>query len=137
MRILALGVLFSLLALSARAQEIGGTTNLTRDPGHGTQIEYLSPEGRAFLWYPGNRDILPGVWEMQGDKLCFAYGENTYNPVTGHQGGSFECAPLDFYFKYLSERAKGDVFGLETRRRVPFDLTGKDVSLQDVVDALQ
>jgi hypothetical protein len=35
---------------------------------------------RAYLWYPGNRRLVIGAWQRTLDKVCYRYGENTYNP---------------------------------------------------------
>lgn len=78
----------------------------TWGPSHGTQVEYFKPNGRCFLWYPGNAGINPCRWkiERQVDKsswvksskltvphICFSYGNNSYNPVTKHRGSSWQC----------------------------------------------
>ncbi len=34
---------------------------------------------RAYLWYPGNRRLVIGAWQRTLDKVCYRYGENTYN----------------------------------------------------------
>jgi hypothetical protein len=119
-------LLLSLLISSttpALAGPFGNQTTLTYDPGHGTQIEYVAANGTSYLWYPGNRVVLPGHWKRQGKDICWAYGANTYNPVTGQHGGGFECEPLGLYASSIVETAKGDVFGLAHRTRVPFQLT--------------
>jgi hypothetical protein len=120
---LALAV-FAFTAEVARAASIPtNSTNMTWDSGHGTQVEYVSADGRTFLWYPGNKVILPGHWKMQGRNVCFLYGANTYNPVTKVVGAVWECEPTNVYGALQTERAKGDVFGLSTRGAVPFILT--------------
>jgi hypothetical protein len=91
MRLPALALLLLALAAPAvAAPQIGGYTNMSHDAGHGTQVEYLSPGGSAWLWYPGNSVILPGKWKRSGENICFAYTANSYNPVTGHKGGDWE-----------------------------------------------
>lgn len=114
----------------AHAEQVGGYTNLTHDSGHGTQIEYLSRGGKAFLWYPGNSVILEGRWKEQGADICFAYGENTYNPVTGTAGGGWECMPFRLFWGGISERMQGDVLSLEGRGAVPFKLTRERTTLE-------
>jgi hypothetical protein len=116
----------------AAAQSPGGYTNMSYGQGHGTQIEYLSPGGEAYLWYPGNKGILPGKWKLEGADICFAYGGNTYNPVTGHRGGGWECMAFNLHKKTLAERAKGDIFGLAGRKKVPYDLDRRQVTLKQV-----
>lgn len=134
-------ILFALLLIGAmpatQAQEIAGYTNLSFDPGHGTQIEYVSPEGGAFLWYPGNDIILPGRWKLEGGQMCFNYGPNTYNPVTGSAGDVWECASVEFYFRPITERAKGDVLQLEGRNAVPFQLPREQTSLAEIAELVR
>ncbi|MDR3470959.1 MAG: hypothetical protein P4M09_04620 [Devosia sp.] len=114
------------------------STNLTFDPGHGTQVEYLSDGGGAYLWYPGNSIILPGHWKMQGGstkhpaQICFRYGPNTYNPVTHVYGDKWECEGVDVYTSYLTEQAKGDVLGLAHRSAAPFTLSRSRVTLEQL-----
>lgn len=123
MRLLPTAVTLLLaLAAPALAAPIGNQTTMTFDPGHGTQVEYVAADGTNYLWYPGNRVVLPGHWKLEGANICFAYGANTYNPVTGQHGPGFECEPKSVYLGTIVERASGDVFGLRTRHAVPFVL---------------
>ncbi|MBL4556436.1 MAG: hypothetical protein JKP98_02155 [Rhodobacteraceae bacterium] len=39
----------------------GGATYKSYSRAHGTQIEYLASNGRAYLWYPGNTRVVPGA----------------------------------------------------------------------------
>ena len=66
MRAFWMAMAFALLASEAAIADpvIIGRTNMTSDPGHGTQVEYLQSGGGAFLWYPGNKIVLPGHWKM-------------------------------------------------------------------------
>ena len=102
--------LLAALALPAAAMAASpiGSTNMTFDPGHGTQVEYLAADGGAHLWYPGNSVILHGQWKKQGTGYCFKYGPNTYNPVTHVYGDKWECEPNGVYTSGLVEQAKGD-----------------------------
>lgn len=134
---LALIVLMLFLPLIAvQGQELGGHTNMTYDPQHGTQIEYLSDNGRSYLWYPGNRSVLPGYWKRNADQLCFQYGANTYNPATGHSGGGWECMPLALYVQAIAQRARGDLFGLAERDRAPFRLDRRKTTLEKLAGRL-
>jgi hypothetical protein len=113
-------------------------TNLSYDSGHGTQVEYVAPGGSNFLWYPGNAVVLPGHWKTIGgsrkhpSEICFVYGPNTYNPVTGVVGAKWECEPINLYLSLQTERAKGDVFGLAHRRAVPFVLRRAQTTLRQL-----
>jgi hypothetical protein len=101
-----------------------GKTVLFYDGGHGNQIEYYDPAGRAFLWYPGNAGAVRGRWRTTTEAICFLYGPNTYNPVTGQHGGSWECTPWDPYRRHITDVADGDVFELSTGA-VPYRLQAR------------
>jgi hypothetical protein len=116
----------------ARAAFVG-KTRVTFGPGHGTQVSYMRPDGAIFLWYPGNAVVLPGRWDIEARWMsgvpptqeafvCFRYGPNTYNPVTGAVGGRRECMPARVLGRLMVDRAEGDVFGLATRSAAPFRL---------------
>ncbi|MDC3989136.1 SEC-C domain-containing protein [Polyangium jinanense] len=98
-----------------------GKTVLFYDPSHGNQAEYYDPNGRCYLWYPGNRGVVPGEWRVEGQHIAFRYGTNTYNPVTGEHGGSWEPTLLQRWGTNIVDAAPGDVFGLATGR-IPYRL---------------
>lgn len=88
---------------------------------HGTQIEHLAADGTAYLWYPGNTRIVVGRWRAEDPvgnsrfgRICFAYGPNTYNPVTRQAGGSFNCVSADAHIIYEDEYTRGDPFNLSS-----------------------
>lgn len=110
---------------SVSAASLANKTQQSYSPGHGMQIEYLAADGASWLWYPGNSKVLPGEWKTEGADICFRYGKNTYNPVTRHKGGGWECGPLKGYNSTLVSSTKGDIFGLAGRKKVPFDLPQK------------
>ncbi len=123
MRAVLLGVFLLVGWLgSASAQQLAGTTSMFYERGHGTQIEYLAPNGKSYLWYPGNRIVLMAPWRQQGNRICYRYAGNTYNPVTGSRGGKWNCMPLASYRSMLVEQKSGDVFGLAKQTTVPFVL---------------
>jgi len=130
MRQLLLCLAFVLFAPAAFAQQVGNHTYMTYEPQHGTQVEYLSRQGEAFLWYPGNSVILAGRWKREGSSICFAYDGNTYNPVTGHIGGSFECMPFALHQSGIRERVAGDLLNLERRVDAPFRLSKSQTTLE-------
>ena len=133
MRLLLVASLLILLIPAAVAQQLPGYTQMINDGQHGTQIEYLTEGGKAFLWYPGNSNILEGRWKREGQDICFAYGENTFNPVTGHQGGGWECMSFDIYWRVVEERMPGDLFALQGRGAVPFRLDPKRTTLEKLL----
>ncbi|MCB1518367.1 MAG: hypothetical protein KDJ19_12215 [Hyphomicrobiaceae bacterium] len=119
------------------------TTNLHYDSHFGTQVEYLSSRGKAYLWFPGNSRIVKGEWIVLSETdnasspllMCFNYGENSYNPVTGQRGG-WECQALPDYLDDLKEQTSGDMFGLARRSRVPFVLNTVPTTLQQLKDSM-
>lgn len=126
--------LFSALAIPAAAMAASpiGSTNMTFDSGHGTQVEYLAANGGAHLWYPGNSVILHGQWKKQGASYCFKYGPNTYNPVTHVYGDKWECEPNSVYTSGLVEQARGDPLHLARRSAAPFPLPHNRVTLEQL-----
>ena len=113
-------------------------TTVSFSPGHGTQVEYVAAGGSNFLWYPGNPIVLPGYWKIVGGnrgrttEICFVYGQNTYNPITGVVGAQWECEPTAQYLGLQTERAKGDIFGLAHRSAVPFALSRGQTTLEQL-----
>lgn len=91
--------------------------------GHGTQIEYYDHEGNSYLWYPGNKQIVKGKVEFRGQpenlRMCFKYGENTYNPLTKASGGGWECTPYHSYNVLMWDLQLGDSFNLAASDNVP------------------
>lgn len=118
---------------------LADTTLATWDRQHGTQIEYLGADGRTALWYPGNSGPVMGQWEIRdkgrGDaEICFRYGADTFNPVTGQSGGDWECQDVYYYTAWKFERVAGDPFNL-TSGRLPFILpTREHVILSDAAN---
>ncbi|MDI1451540.1 CHAT domain-containing protein [Polyangium sp. 6x1] len=96
--------------------EYSEKTVLFYDPSHGNQIEHYTSNGQCYLWYPGNRGVVPGEWRLEGEYLCFRYDTNTYNPVTGEHGGNWERTLLQRWGASIVDAVPGDVFGLATRR---------------------
>jgi hypothetical protein len=98
-----------------------GQTLLFYSPGHGNQIEYLDPDGRCYLWYPGNSVILVGKWRIDESSIYFQYGSNTYNPVTDVQGGGWEGQPINVWSRDIVDHVSGDILGIQ--RTLPFVLS--------------
>jgi len=123
-------------------------TRMSFGPGHGTQVSYMHPDGAIFLWYPGNAVIVPGKWQIvprtttaqpaeESASICFQYGSNTYNPVTGQFGGKWECRPADVFDRSTVDRAEGDVFALATRTAVPFRLARERTTIAELKKYLE
>jgi len=92
--------------------------------GHGTQVEYMAPNGYSYLWYPKNKAIVPGKWKVEvmyrRVHICYKYPSNSYNALTLQWGGKWHCADADGSLDDNLERIKGDPFGLRTG--LPFKL---------------
>lgn len=113
---------------------MSNTTSRSSFPAHGNQVWYLSPNGKAFLWYPGNSSVLKGEWKVgiagvttadtgvtvSLPSVCFRYPSSSRNPVTREQGGSWECNATVAYFIGINEMRKGDVLNLT--EDIPFKL---------------
>lgn len=134
----------------------------TYDTSHGTQVEYHGADGRCYLWYPGNTAINRCRWKIEkrldprprpGDKplpnICYSYGENSYNPATGHRGSGWQCkralvpftdqdGSISFIIPPPSTNLKdvqivtGDKFNLARRVAVPFGLQKKRYSFAEL-----
>lgn len=123
-------------------------TRLSWGSGHGSQVSYNHADGTVYLWYPGNRRIVRGIWKVEDRSimrradvlqytqtvtfLCYWYGPNTYNPVTGQRGGNWTCLPAGVWFANEVESAAGDIFNLVTSVTTPFDLTRERTTLLDL-----
>lgn len=100
-----------------------GRTYLSFDRGHGFQVNFLDADGRAWLWYPGNRAGVPERWRVDParDAICWTHPNNTYNPVTKTSGGQEVCQALDLSRSTLVAALLGDPFDLATGK-VPYRL---------------
>lgn len=84
---------------------LSDVTALHYDSGHGTQVEYMSADGHAFLWYPGNRSVVPGEWHIRigseawgpGDESRNELGPNAF--IQRHRAFPFEST-LYLCFRY-------------------------------------
>jgi hypothetical protein len=117
-----------------------GKTRMTYSFGHGTQVEYVAPDGRSFLWYPGNRKAVPGRWKVAVDvdepdeiSLCQLYPSASYNPVTRTFGGSWECEDARRALSRTRETLSGDALGLSRSRAPPFVLARDQTSLAELL----
>lgn len=119
----------ALISKTAIAQVQSDITVMSFDAGHGTQVGYRGPDGRYFLWYPGNQIVLPALWKSESGQICFVYGPQTYNPVTKEEGGDWKCISLEILNRYVLETAEGDIFGLSQRITVPFVLPKQRTTL--------
>lgn len=119
-----------------------GNTIRTHDSFHGTQIEYHAPDGRAYLWYPGNKGAVPSLWKTQssgdgGVQLCYKYPSNSFNPSTQNFGGEWECGAVYVRVRTQRERVVGDPFNLRSGRVPQVSLGGENRPLAWVNDQLR
>lgn len=99
-----------------------GYTYLSFNRLHGFQVEYFGNDQSKYLWYPGNRKVLPGAWKVEGKKVCYLYGTSTYNPVTQSSGARWQCTLRDTAGKGVVSSIKGDAFKLSSSESVPYVL---------------
>ncbi len=117
-------------------------TRMSFMQGHGTQVTFTAPDGKVFLWYPGNRVVLSGQWEVRSRvpestptiyaEICFRYGANTYNPVTGAAGNTWKCMSADWLANLTTDSADGDLFNLRQRPVPAFVLSREKTSLKQL-----
>jgi hypothetical protein len=119
-------------------------TRMSFMQGHGTQVSFTAPDGKVFLWYPGNKVVLSGQWEVRSRaissrstlsiyaEICFRYGTNTFNPVTGTAGNTWQCMPADSLASLTTDSADGDLFNLHQRPVPAFVLSPEKTSLKEL-----
>ncbi|AVX02782.1 hypothetical protein MXMO3_00234 [Maritalea myrionectae] len=126
-----------LIENSARVSKVKayykGNTVMSYQKPYGTQIEYFTPGGKTFLWYPGNRDVVRGEWKVGTGKdgypqTCFRYQANSVNPFTKVPGGKWQCAQSIYMMFTDKQRIKGDAFGLS--QQMPFKLSKRKTSFK-------
>lgn len=111
---------------SAALGPLSDHTFLYAREDYGVQIEYLAPDGRAFLWYPGVAAVVPGRWRGAPDgDLCFSY-----NPQAGDglpdAARDWRCDAWEAQWSDILSKEAGDVFDLAEGGVVPFMLRGDD-----------
>ena len=110
--------------------------------GYGTQVEYVAPSGKSFLWFPANPLVVPGEWTLEEHpfrmqiregvavfnlvNLCFRYTPTGTGP--GAVGG-VSCSPAYSYLKRVRESVDGDIFGLSRHPSPPFVLDREQTTL--------
>lgn len=96
------------------------TTYLSFSRAHGFQVNYLAPQGKAWLWYPGNQRGVAEDYKLDvvaGQKaICWRHPSDSYNPVTRKQGGAFACQSLALSQRTIVAALPGDPFSLKSGR---------------------
>lgn len=92
----------------------GGVTYLTFSKAHGFQVNYVRGDGRAWLWYPGNKRGVPELWKRDTARkaICWAHPGNSYNPVTKQTGGKWACEPQALAARLVVAHLDGDPYRL-------------------------
>lgn len=124
-------------------QQLSGRTAKFDGPGHGTQIEFFHPNGRAYLWYPGNTAVVPSEWRIEAGGttnanavICFRYPTRSYNPVTQQFGGQWECRPSTVFGLTMTALIEGDEFNLSSGRIPRTMPRGAVLSTSQLVDLI-
>lgn len=101
------------------------TTYLSFSQAHGFQVNFLSTNGKAWLWYPGNRIGVPEEYKTDivagQEAICWRHPSGSYNPVTKTRGGDFVCQSLALTQRTIVASLPGDPFKLRTGQ-IPFVL---------------
>ena len=121
----------SVAGASVRAEhsETGGPfafhTFLSYDSSHGVQIEYMSGDGGAYLWYPGEDKAISGEWRVLGDEVCFNYPGYGFDIVPDVPPGETHCMTIAYFFETTLAKIENDPFVLSAGG-VPFKLSPGD-----------
>lgn len=100
-------------------EKLSDVTAIVKQTGHGIYVEYTAPDGRLFMWYPGNGGVVAGRWGISDDfspaRACFKYFA-AYQGVTGEFEPN-ECVDTAQILgeAYVVDKRPGDVFELSTK----------------------
>ncbi|MEP9356789.1 hypothetical protein ABLE93_24975 [Xanthobacter sp. KR7-65] len=107
-----------------RAQSWAGRTFINAYRFAGPIAGYFEPPaagakgGRLLVWEEGRREVVQGEWAIRNFKLCVKpnlyYKEMVMAAFDREACLGFDSSALEF------DHFKGDVFGLATRRDVPY-----------------
>lgn len=110
-----------------------------------TQVEYMAPDGRAFLWQAGKQAVLPGEWRVEHQRygklvvivVCFKFDDvKDFIPQLGRERALWQCQNASTFLRSYAagavEEAEGDIFGLSGRTYAPFILSPTKTSLEDL-----
>lgn len=114
---------------AAMVAQVKNRTIVFYQSGHGVYAEYTSADGRVFMWYKRNKNVVYGAWglkDFDGPKLCYKYF-NSVNGVTGTFEPT-ECIPprQALIGEHILDSRPGDPFGLATGK-LPYSKTANDV----------
>jgi hypothetical protein len=100
-------------------EKLSDVTAIVKQTGHGIYVEYTAPDGRLFMWYPGNGGTVTGTWGISENfsppRACFKYF-GAYHGVTGEFEPN-ECVATAQTLSgaYVVDSRPGDVFALSTK----------------------
>lgn len=112
-----------------------GHTVVTHTSAQGTQVEYFARGGKSYLLYPGAKTVVPGKWmltisgNIMPNGLCLDYGGNDHKSALFTMDG-YACMDFRRYFAGVTDRARGDVFGLAKSSKAPIALSKKKASIK-------
>lgn len=100
------------------------------------QIEYFAPDGRSYLWFPGNTTVVQGQYRYglvipddggigRIGTVEFLYPSNTIG-MTGRKGGKWEAQGISDYRMYVMAVRNGDIFNLSSGE-IPYVRRGCDL----------
>lgn len=128
-------------SLDTFTEALCGTTQRAFSEDIGTQIEYLAPDGRAYLIFPGVKTVIEGGWATQtntsgGIEICFRY-DFDFGAGPG-SSDLWECMGEGDYTGALREILPGDPLDLARGGTLGASLpTGQDVSITDFARSAQ
>ncbi len=98
--------------------ELTDVTTIVKQTGHGIYVEYTAPDGRLYMWYPGNFVAVGGTWGIADTdampRACFKYF-GAYHGVTGEfEPNDCVSAAQTLSGAFVVDKRAGDVFGLST-----------------------
>ncbi len=100
-------------------EALSDVTSIVKQTGHGIYVEYTAPDGRLFMWYPGNSAVVTGTWGVSESfsppRACFKYF-SAYHGVTGeYEPNECVAAVQTLSEAYVLDKRAGDVFELSTK----------------------
>ena len=98
--------------------ELSDVTTIVKQTGHGIYVEYTAPDGRLYMWYPGNFVTVGGTWGIVDSysppRACFKY-YGAYHGVTGEfEPNECVAAAQTLSNAFVVDKRNGDVFGLSS-----------------------
>ncbi len=103
----------------------------------GTQVEYNAANGKTYLWYPGNPEIVRGQWKLKRNgksvNICFKYPAGA---TTGRVAGDWQCQGVQPYLDGARQRSPGDGLRLSKTKAAPFVLKREKTSIPALAQQL-